>query len=251
MNDLPEYERLTHPMLSRADLAPDFVSQIRLTVAPFLSRPFAECRVIDIGAGYGHAAAALARHCAQVVALEPSETMATYADELARAKGLENMTVRTGDVASITEEGVYDLAVLDNVLEHIDDQPGALATISRCLAPGGALFLLVPNKLWPIEVHYRLPFLSYLPLPLANLYLRASGRGRDYQDASYAPTYHGLRRLLDGRPELDAHFVLPADLGLARGGQSRVYRWGVAAIRRFPFLWMISKALLVVVVKRT
>jgi len=34
------------------------------------------------------------------------------------------------------------------------------------------------------------------------------------------------------------------------GGGSWHYRWGVAAIRRCPWLWAISKAFLVIAVKR-
>jgi hypothetical protein len=108
------------------------------------------------------------------------------------------------------------------------------------------LYVLVPNKLWPIEVHYRLPFLSYLPLGVANWYLRATGRGTDYTDASYAPSYFRLRRLLRAQPELTSEFVLPARIELTAGGARWHYRWGVRAIRACPLLWAISKAFLVV-----
>ena len=111
------------------------------------------------------------------------------------------------------------------------------------------VYLLLPNKLWPMEVHYNLPFLSYLPLPLANLYLPVRAR-KDYTDASYSPTYWKLRRMLRDRGELDFGFMLPADLSLATNGNSWLYRNGVHAIQRFPFLWCISKAFLVVAKKR-
>jgi hypothetical protein len=92
--------------------------------------------------------------------------------------------------------------------------------------------------------------LSYLPLPLANLYLQWTGRGTDYTDASYAPTYWRLNRLLRARKELSFSYVLPADLSLTTSGNAWHYRLGAAAIRCCPLLWAISKALLVVVKKR-
>jgi hypothetical protein len=110
---------------------------------------------------------------------------------------------------------------------------------------------LVPNKLWPIEPHYRLPFLGYLPISLANRVLRWTRRGTDYTAASYAPTYGSLRRMLAKRPELQFRFVLPADISLAQKGSSLLYRGGVRAIATWPVLWWISKALLVVAVKKS
>lgn len=98
------------------------------------------------------------------------------------------------------------MAVLDNVLEHLDDQHDALERIASCLRPGGVAYILVPNRWWPIEAHYSLPFLAWLPLPLATRYLRWSGRGSDYTDASYAPSYLRMRRLLaQHRPRRAVH----------------------------------------------
>ncbi|MBW0114999.1 class I SAM-dependent methyltransferase [Pseudonocardia abyssalis] len=247
-DSLPEYEK-TLRMVERASLAEGFVRQVELTAGPFLDRPLAECRAVDIGCGYGHGVVELARRCASVVGVEPNPVLARHARENAAAQGLDNVEIVEGTIDAVTGIEEFDLVVLDNVLEHIDDQPGAVRVISRCLRPGGVAFVLVPNRTWPIEVHYGLPFLSWLPLPLASAYLRASGRGTDYRDASYAPTLGRLRRLFTPHPELRASLTLPADLSLAEGGGSPVYRLGVAALRRFPQLWAISKAFLLVVQK--
>ncbi|HEY1551529.1 MAG TPA: methyltransferase domain-containing protein [Kofleriaceae bacterium] len=242
----PAYDRGDVAMLqSRAPQAAAFARQILDTVRPFMAA--APCTAIDIGCGYGHTAAELSRSCAQVVGIEPFDALASHARELAREH--PNLEIRHGSVYDLADVDTYDLAVLDNVLEHLPDQPAALAAIARALRPGGALFLLVPNKLWPVEVHYHLPFLSYLPLSLANRYLRIAGKGTDYTDASYAPTYWRLRRLLDAEPTLDYHFTLPSNLSLAAGGNALHYKLGAAALRRFPALWAISKALLVIAVK--
>jgi len=175
--------------------------------------------------------------------------LVAFAQQLRGQTALPNLEYRHQSVFELDEAAIYDLAVLDNVLEHLPDQPMALRKISTALKVGGVLFILVPNKLWPVEVHYRLPFLSYLPLRLANLYLRVTGKGSDYTDASFAPTYWRMKRLLRARPELEYRFVLPADLALTTAGNAWHYRCGAAAIRRMPWLWAISKAFLVVAVK--
>jgi SAM-dependent methyltransferase len=240
----PSYDAGKHAMLeSRAPQARAFAKQILETVRPFVTPR----TVLDVGCGYGHTAYELARTCETVVGIEPYAELAQHGIELARDR--PNLEIRNQGIYELEDVSRFDLIVLDNVFEHLPDQPRALSKLSAALRPGGALYLLMPNKLWPIEVHYRLPFLSYLPVPLANRYLRLTKRGTDYTDASYAPTYFALRRLLAAHPELSYHFVLPADVSLAAGGGALHYKVGVAAIRRFPALWAISKAFLVVAVK--
>src|SRR5262245_12610610 len=146
-------------------------------------------------------------------------------------------------------EVVMILVLMDNVLEHLPDQPTAIQNICRSLKPKGVVFIIVPNKLWPIEAHYGLPFLSYLPLSLANFYLRLTRQGADYTDASYAPTYFGLNRLLGSCTELSFQYVLPADLLLTTLRGALHYRLGTTALRYCRWLWPISKVFLVIAVK--
>ena len=249
-SDRPEYDSFRRMDDVRGPLAHNFARQILDTTRPFLPAPPSELRVLDIGSGYGHTAIELARHCRRVVGIEPSATLWQAAQSLNAASGLTNVQFRRTGIYDFSEKSAYDLVVLDNVLEHLPDQPVALRIVSECLTPGGVAYILVPNRLWPVEAHYHLPFLTYLPLRLANLYLHLSGRGRDYTDASHAPTYCGLNRLLRDRKELSSRYVLPANLALTMAGNSLLYRMGVAMIRRCPWLWAISKSLLVIAVKR-
>ena len=250
-DDIPAYERQNASMLERrSKLAPRFAQQIALTVAPTLGRPLSECDVVDIGCGYGHAAHALAAEARSVVGIEPSAALAAEADALARGSSRPMRVLHGGHERLLEYPASFDLAVMDNVFEHIPDQAAALHHVSVALRPGGCLYMLVPNRLWPMEVHYHLPGLSWLPVPLANAYLRATGRGEDYTDASYAPTAAGLMALFAEQPSLEARFVLPGDVSLAQG-VSPLYRLGVKAIGRWPALWQISKALLVVARRRS
>lgn len=237
-------------MLHRERLADGFARQILATVRPFLHVRDEELEVLDVGCGYGFTTAELATSCRPVVGIEPSFFLYEAAVALRANRGLDNLEIRHGAAADLVECETFDLVVLDNVLEHVANQALALARISAALKSGGAIFIVVPNKLWPLDVHYGLPFLSYLPLPLANRYLRLTRQGIDYTDASYAPAWLGLRRLLADRPDPSYRFIAPADLPLATLGSSLHYRIGTAALRRCPWLWTISKMLVVVAVKR-
>lgn len=248
-DDRPAYDRWRRMEANRAPRASDFAVQILDTAAPFLSRPFPELDVLDVGCGYGHTTVELARRCARVVGLEPSLTLYRSTRRLQEESGVENLVFYHQGIYELREREAYDLIVLDNVLEHLPDQPRALAILSAALRPGGVLYVVVPNKLWPIEVHYGLPFLSYLPVRLANWYLRLTRRGTDYTDASFAPTYSSLNRMFRARSELSFQYVEPAHLELATWGKSLHYRVGVRLLRYCPWLWIVSKIFLVIAKK--
>lgn len=231
---------------SRGPMAAQFAAQVLDTTRAFRSVPDADLDVLDLGCGYGHTALELARRCRSVHGMEPTSELAAAAARLAAESGLPHFTAAQGGTEDLTAREAYDLVVLDNVYEHLPAQRDALQRIVAALRPGGVLFLLTPNKLWPIEAHYRLPFLSYLPLRAANAYLRASGRGHDYEDASYAPTLGSLRRDFDSVPELSWRCVLPACPEATMSGAPLHYRVGMRLIERNPRLWAVSKALLVV-----
>jgi 2-polyprenyl-3-methyl-5-hydroxy-6-metoxy-1,4-benzoquinol methylase len=235
-------------LTQRDQKAAGFTAQILETTAPFLAKPRSELEVLDVGSGRGHIALELAAHCQTVTGIEPSAVLYASACELQRASGRQNLAFRRAGIEDISDAAAFDLIVLDNVFEHLPNQPDSLRRLHRALRPGGAIYILTPNKLWPIEAHYGLPFLSWLPLPLANRYLRLTGRGTDYEDASYAPTYGRLRRLLR-EAGLPHEFVLPMNLSNTDGGNALHYRIGAALIRRLPAMWRISKGFLVVAYK--
>lgn len=246
----PEYDRYRDMSAERGPLAQLLARQVLETTKPFLSRPPTALDVLDIGSGYGHTAAELARYCRSVTGIEPAEDLHEAALKLAARTGQSNLAFRHESVTEMAETRAYDVVVLDNVYEHLPDQKAALQSIVRALRTGGCLFIVVPNKLWPIEAHYGLPFLALLPLRLANVYLRLSGRGSNYEDASYAPTLWSLRRELRRQPMLEHHFVLPGDRKATIAGSPIHYRVGMALLARFPSLWGVSKAFVVVAVKR-
>lgn len=231
---------------ARISFGEAFATQILATTSKrFEGRDPSQLRVLDVGCGYGMTSRALAKRCASVVGIEPDEAILDAARSFAPIPA--NLQLEKADVLTWRcDDSEFDLIFLDNVYEHIADHRGTVAAVSRLLKPGGVFLILVPNRLWPIEAHYRLPFLSYLPLPLANLYLRITRRGTDYTDCSYAPTYWSLKRDLASQLDLEFSFTLPADISLAQAGAKPLYRLGVAMLSHIPALWIISKALLVV-----
>jgi SAM-dependent methyltransferase len=250
MRDRPGYDAFSDMSESRGPLADEFASQILTTTGPWLSHPETDLDVLDVGSGYGGTSIALSRRCRSVVGCEPAGMLYDRSVAALKEEPHGDVVFRNIGVDLLDDEERFDLIVLDNVYEHLPDHRSALRTVYRALRPGGVLFLLTPNKLWPIEAHYRLPGLAWLPLGLADRYLRLTGRGTSYEDASYAPTYWQLRAALK-QHDWTFDFVLPGDRSATLVGSPAHYRVGMEMLDRFPGLWAISKALLVVARKPT
>jgi len=80
-------------------------------------------------------------------------------------------------------DGTFDIVITNHVIEHVgdlDEQRAHLRECKRVLSPNGRGYLSVPNRWMLIEPHFRLPFLSWLPPSLRDLYVRSLGKGTHY-----------------------------------------------------------------------
>ena len=99
-------------------------------------------RVLDAGCGSGRNMIELAR-LGSVTGVELSETSVALARE--RDAG----EVISGSVLEMPfPDDSFDLAVSLDVIEHLEDDLGALRELRRAVAPGGALLVTVPAYQW-------------------------------------------------------------------------------------------------------
>ena len=133
-------------------------------------------RVLDIGAGSGH----IAGHF--VTAVGPiGEVVAINRHNQLQVDGLNFLTVN--DETLPFADSSFDIVLTNHVIEHVGQRRAQLRhlqEIARVLKPSGLVYLAVPNRWQLMEHHFKLPLLSWLPLPLASLYVRLTGRGRHY-----------------------------------------------------------------------
>ena len=66
--------------------------------------------------------------------------------------------------------------------------------IFRVLKPGGICYFAAGNRISLMEPHYKLPFLSLLPRPLAHIYMKLAGKGNYYHEKHLA--LPGLKKLV-------------------------------------------------------
>lgn len=84
------------------------------------------------------------------------------------------------------EDGQFDFVVSNHVIEHVggaDEQRRHLAEVRRVLKPSGVVYLAVPNRWQVLEPHFKLPFLSWLPVRWRDSYVRIARRGERYDCA--------------------------------------------------------------------
>jgi SAM-dependent methyltransferase len=99
-------------------------------------------RILDAGCGSGRNMVELVRLGA-VTGVELSGTSV----ELARERGVGE--VLEGSVMDMPfDEGAFDLTVSLDVIEHLQDDVGALRELRRVTKPGGALLVTVPAYQW-------------------------------------------------------------------------------------------------------
>lgn len=116
-------------------------------------------RVLDIGCGRGIVARAVAaaRPKASIVGVDIDARNIAAAQAGANPANLHFIV---GDATATLPEGEFDVVILSNVLEHIDDRPGFLRKV---VTATGAHVLLIRVPLF--ERDWRLPMRKELGLP--------------------------------------------------------------------------------------
>lgn len=70
-----------------------------------------------------------------------------------------------GDATNLSEynKGSFDLVFSNSVIEHLYTFTNQKKMAQECMRVGKKFFIQTPNKHFPVEAHYALPFVQYLP----------------------------------------------------------------------------------------
>lgn len=101
--------------------------------------------VIDIGSADAFMAEALAPFFRRIVAVDGSLELVERARN--RLSGIHNVEMIHALAEEFVTEEKFDLVLLSFILEHVVDPPKVINASASFIAPGGAMFVMVPNAL--------------------------------------------------------------------------------------------------------
>lgn len=137
----------------------------------------ANATVLDVGTGSGHIAGYLSDNTVP----QGRVTSVDVVDLRVRKAGFDYVSV--AGAALPFGAATFDCVVSNHLLEHLaspEEQQIHLKEVTRVLKTGGILYVAVPNRWFIWESHFDLPFLSWLPSPVASKLVRLAGKGDVY-----------------------------------------------------------------------
>jgi len=147
--------------------------------------------LLDVGCSNGMITQHLGQRFARAFGVDIDAPAVRFAQEHVASAKL-HFSVQSALDLALADNSV-DVVTCAHIYEHVPNADRLMAEIHRVLKPGGVCFFAAGNRLVLIEGHYRLPLLSVLPKPLADLYLRVLRRGKRYYETHR--TLWGLRKL--------------------------------------------------------
>jgi SAM-dependent methyltransferase len=163
-----------------ADTAKPINLRKRIDLVEAIAGPLAGLRIIDCGCGAGDYVAGLAARGADAIGFEYQAEKVLGPESKAQSDALS-----IADIERIPfGDETFDVAIVNEVLEHVPDDLAGLREVHRILRPGGRLIVFSPNRLYPFETHgvhlrgsdrrlsHAVPLIPYLPLPIGRLFFR-------------------------------------------------------------------------------
>jgi SAM-dependent methyltransferase len=227
--------RIVLSLVERYAPLPPAVGPAAAAPASSASPAPARAKACDIGCGAGGLLAGLARRF-DAVGVEMSPIGRDYCAK----RGLSVVDGALPDRLPLTP-GVFDVVVISEVLEHVDDDAGSVGAAARLLRPGGILVCTVPAHPWmwsahDVHNHHRR---RYTGAGYRRLF---EGKGLEkvvmspYNAATFVPmaVVRIGRRVLKSEPEAGELRTLPRALNWALCEAFAVERHLLARVR-LPF----------------
>ncbi|HVQ77392.1 MAG TPA: class I SAM-dependent methyltransferase [Candidatus Binatia bacterium] len=129
-----------------------------------LGLPRNRMRVLDLGCGRGEAVIRLRERGYDAYGVDIDSRYIENGRSLLQQRGWDPAVLTRIDAGRIGfPDAHFHFIFTDQVLEHVEDLPAAVAEMARLSAAGAGGFHSFPARRHPIEDHIRMPFVHYLP----------------------------------------------------------------------------------------
>lgn len=220
-------------------------AKIAAVIMHFLGRTELDgLAIVDVGCSGGIIAAELDQLGADVIGLD----IDVEGIEKAKARYGHRVQFFCADSEKMPlDDDSADVVICNHVYEHVVDPEALFAEMSRVCKPNGIMYLGLGNRLGVMEPHYRLPFLSWLPRPLAHRYVRVFNKADFYHEAFR--TRRGLLALVGEAVGWDYTFSIvrhPSVFGSGDAVPSLASRIPVALLSLLrsiipTYIWVVAK----------
>lgn len=144
----------------------------------FSFRPLGELVCLDLGASTGIMTERFAQNFKKVIALDIDKIGLNSGKSHCSQNNLLYLCSDGTEIA--LADSSIDVVICNQIYEHVDSQADLMAEIYRILKYDGFCYFGAGNRFVLIEGHYFLPFLSWLPHRLADIYMKLTFRNGIY-----------------------------------------------------------------------
>ena len=149
--------------------------------------------LLDIGSSSGIMTYEYAKYFYKVIGIDIDKQAIEFATKNFNKNNIEYLVSPVEE--SNLNENSFDVITCSHIYEHVPSAEILMENIFKLLKPGGVCYFAAGNRFKIIETHYKLPFLSYLPKKLANLYLRMFTNNSEYYENLLS--YRNLKKIVN------------------------------------------------------
>lgn len=140
-------------------------------------------RILEIGSGTGGLGVALSLSGTKIFGIEPSTFGVTASVERAKRYPGTSAYFCVGKAEYLPfRSGFFDLVISIAVLEHVGDIRETIREMYRVLKPNGKIYHEIPNYLFPMEPHYKILWIPFIPKSLGRIYAKLRGKNPEFLD---------------------------------------------------------------------
>jgi SAM-dependent methyltransferase len=202
-------------------------SKVVAVLSDYLGERTQSAVVVDVGCSTGIMTRHFAKFFGRVIGLDNDSVGVVNGARLAEEAGIstDRLQFCGGDGCVMPfQENSVDAVICNQVYEHVDDQDGLINEIHRVLKPGGVCYFGCGTRHVLIEGHYKLPFLSWIPHWLADIYMKIAGWDARYDVLLLS--YRNLRKLVKRYHAVDYTIdIIKRPDYYAEGERGRIRRW--------------------------